>query len=1153
MKAENVLRWSVPSVLLIAGSAYAASPTLDGSRDTLYAGSKSAQQSSVIEIFSPPFAVELQTDNSNVGGVGGLAATNFKSEPGDVLTGFEAELSLGEIGWDGSSAIRIVAFVNNGGVNYLANQVAGGLNPAAPEGNGANIGSTPFNFDDTLGPAYAIGQQYVTVANVLGSATMTIDGIADEAEWSTAPPLYVNGIASPASNTENPTGFGDNNDPSVVTANGSEIDGLRAFRTANTLYLHIAGNIETNFNKFSIFFDTKAGGENIISGVPNFPFGGLGNMTNSQFDTTPANFAFDYYLQYGGDATNQYIDVADITLDTITFSGGDRGTNTPIVLASGLNGGAISCTVDNSNIDGITGLGGGDGVDVAAVSDPATVATGCEFSIDLDAIGWNGTDPINIAGFLADGDQMSNQVIGGIPNDSGILGPGDGVDFNTVPGNQYATISMAPAGTAPTIDGSTAGDSYTQLYVNNAGGTGNSTSFADATSGGGFDADPVGSEIDGLYATIANDGSGNKLYCVVTGNFGQYEKLGVFIDSQPGGQNTLRLDNPDVAGNFFNNLGGLVFDTGVAPDFAIVYNLGTNNGPDTMPGGGDDFVEHYVDAIELATNGAEDQPAGGNVGGGPKNATPISGDLVSRFGFGNNTLTDGVFGNGSELDNISAFVDSTYLWIFLGGNLETNFTKLEVFLDVIPYDQTSQTGGQNTLVYDEDPPTIEDPPMSGTYIPNPNYTGNPDIDFAALNRMGGPYPIPGTDPQEFQPGFTFDTGFTADYYLYATAGGDDSLFPGEPEWFGGIARLFDALRKDPNNAANPDPGTQHFWGGTSVSDGGEFFDTPGETAGLFIDNSNVLGVAGGPDQYEPDDSATSGVTTGVELRIPLAYILVNDTVNPDTNPPIQWNGQSNFKVTVFINGGFHSFASNQFLQPVCAGELGEPRLIDLEVDHPGLQYLEMVPHGVMTAYTNASAQPPDCIEPQGGCCVAQVCTENVLEGDCLTMGGTFLGDGTDCSGGCPAPEGACCLAGGNCAIFTQAICEGSGGTYQGDGTDCGSVSCPAGGACCYACPDGTTCTNVASLADCQLIGGLYAGDGTDCNTFNCGTLCRGDLDGDGDVDVFDFGAFAPNFGTISGASRCQGDMDCDGDVDVFDFGAFAPTFGCIGPATGSCP
>jgi hypothetical protein len=63
----------------------------------------------------------------------------------------------------------------------------------------------------------------------------------------------------------------------------------------------------------------------------------------------------------------------------------------------------------------------------------------------------------------------------------------------------------------------------------------------------------------------------------------------------------------------------------------------------------------------------------------------------------------------------------------------------------------------------------------------------------------------------------------------------------------------------------------------------------------------------------------------------------------------------------------------------------------------------------------------------------------------------------------------------------------------------------------------------------------------------------GDLDGDGDVDVFDFGAFAPNFGTTIGADRCHGDMDCDGDVDVFDFGAFAPTFGCLGPATGSCP
>jgi hypothetical protein len=57
--------------------------------------------------------------------------------------------------------------------------------------------------------------------------------------------------------------------------------------------------------------------------------------------------------------------------------------------------------------------------------------------------------------------------------------------------------------------------------------------------------------------------------------------------------------------------------------------------------------------------------------------------------------------------------------------------------------------------------------------------------------------------------------------------------------------------------------------------------------------------------------------------------------------------------------------------------------------------------------------------------------------------------------------------------------------------------------------------------------------------------CTGDMDGDGDVDVFDFGIFAPNFGSTGHTPFTNGDLDGDGDVDVFDFAIFAPNFGCI--------
>ena len=56
----------------------------------------------------------------------------------------------------------------------------------------------------------------------------------------------------------------------------------------------------------------------------------------------------------------------------------------------------------------------------------------------------------------------------------------------------------------------------------------------------------------------------------------------------------------------------------------------------------------------------------------------------------------------------------------------------------------------------------------------------------------------------------------------------------------------------------------------------------------------------------------------------------------------------------------------------------------------------------------------------------------------------------------------------------------------------------------------------------------------------------GDVDYDGDVDIFDFGVFASNF-TLNVPAFTRGDCDGDGDVDIFDFGLLAPNF------TAMCP
>jgi probable HAF family extracellular repeat protein len=62
------------------------------------------------------------------------------------------------------------------------------------------------------------------------------------------------------------------------------------------------------------------------------------------------------------------------------------------------------------------------------------------------------------------------------------------------------------------------------------------------------------------------------------------------------------------------------------------------------------------------------------------------------------------------------------------------------------------------------------------------------------------------------------------------------------------------------------------------------------------------------------------------------------------------------------------------------------------------------------------------------------------------------------------------------------------------------------------------------------------------------TLTNGDIDGDNEVTLFDFGALVAAFGSISGDSNWNPDADLDGDAEVtlFDFGILVQNFGAIG-------
>ena len=106
-------------------------------------------------------------------------------------------------------------------------------------------------------------------------------------------------------------------------------------------------------------------------------------------------------------------------------------------------------------------------------------------------------------------------------------------------------------------------------------------------------------------------------------------------------------------------------------------------------------------------------------------SNPISIQAVQTQ-FGDNLNMDPIDGGGSELDAMYINYDATDLYIFLAGNLEPNFNKIEVFID-------SKAGGQDIIT-----------PINPVVDPLSNGGAG-----ALINMVG----------------LTFDVGFEPDYYF----------------------------------------------------------------------------------------------------------------------------------------------------------------------------------------------------------------------------------------------------------------------------------------------------------------------------------------------------------------------------------------------------
>ena len=512
---------------------------------------------------------------------------------------------------------------------------------------------------------------------------------------------------------------------------------------------------------------------------------------------------------------------------------------------------------------------------------PGDVTTGIEVRIPLASLGLSGTETIRLAGWVNSGDRtfMSNQIIGDLPIDTTNIG--NAPDFTAAPYDtttQHIEIDLSTAGTmAPSMDGSLSGDGYVNFFLQ-----GNYTGFGDEQDGtiDGVGAGGGGSEIDGVYASV----NGGFLYLMITGNIeNNGNGLDLFFDTAAGGSTVLSSSSGD--GDFIvSGQSGLDFDSGFDADYVFsVAVTDTDSDPET-----DNVPTAYMGPIGGPIDNLGDAPSYGALGN-------LSGSVQLYI---DNSNVEGVIGTqsqstpvspdanwayGSELNNVRVYMDemNNRLYVFIAGNLENNYNKLNLFFDAAP-------GGQNVLRDD-----------------------NVDISFNNLNAMSN---------------ITFDTGFEPDYWMDINNGVDGGS--GDLINFTDAATLrTDGALIDPTFLVLLDYGA-YFSGSVTDSTGNpvampiDVMDFSGPqvdiqdgtlpalytqygprltqinpnspTAGLIqvsINNSNVAGVT---------DSSAAGaadVNTGIEVCIDL--------------DELGWDGSQDILMGGWISNAGFDFLSNQ--------------------------------------------------------------------------------------------------------------------------------------------------------------------------------------------------------------------------------------------------
>lgn len=312
---------------------------------------------------------------------------------------------------------------------------------------------------------------FVAALAVAGAAQAQIvmDGSADAA------------YGKPVAIQNTQTQFGDAIQGTVDYAQGSEIDALYAKVQDGILYMVVAGNLESNFNKLEIFIDGVAGGQNRLRGNnPDVDFNGINRMGDDGTGnglTFDAAFAPDLWvsLTCGGAPFAVYMNQAQL-LTKGAGTGGYLGTGGAGAAGAVIFKNGFGFGLNNSNIAGVPG-----GTDIGS---GAGVSTGVEVRIPLTAIPGYTSGDLKVMAFINGGghDYSSNQYIPGLGGGPNLAEPRL-INLANIPGDQFAVISTTTTNPCPAdLDGNgDVGAADLASMLNAWGGSGAADLNADGT------------------------------------------------------------------------------------------------------------------------------------------------------------------------------------------------------------------------------------------------------------------------------------------------------------------------------------------------------------------------------------------------------------------------------------------------------------------------------------------------------------------------------------------------------------------------------------------------------------------------------------------------------------------------------------------------